>query len=100
MLDLHWHAAFASSIADQQGSHVQEHMPGYTGCTSVQSRASSTHLRDETRVSVRCEEVTAVIGGKLCLNIRVPHAPFLSVCTYPLCYVKHRDRPFGCRLLT
>ena len=89
-----------ATVADQHGSYVQEHMPDYTGCTSVPSWAGSTHLRNETRVSVRCEEVTAVIGGKLCLNIRVPHAPFLSVCTYPLCYVKHRRRRFGCRLLT
>ena len=98
MLSLYRRAG--ATVADQHGSYVQEHMPGHTGCTSVQSWARSTHLRDETRVLVRCEEVTAVIGGKLRLNIRVPHAPFLSVCTYPLCYVKHRDRLFGCRLFT
>ena len=83
MLSLYGRAA-GPAIADQQGSHLQEYMPGYTGRTSVQSRAGSTHLRDEARMPVRCKEVTVVIGGKLCLNIRVPHDSFLSVCTYPL----------------
>ena len=98
MLSLHRRAGAA--VADQQGSHVQEHMPGYTSCTSMQSRAGSTHLRDEARVLVCCEEATVVIGGKLRLNIRVPHVSFLSVCTYPLCYVKHGHRRFGCRPFT